>query len=141
MMTSEVEDVVQMLITEGKRYEESIKKAVSICEDISKMMEIKKLDFMKMVEEPGLSLRGVQGRLYRLLKEGQAKEVMPEMVFGVIEDLTNQSNEEMERLKAEVARMGDQVTQTIEDSFGEMRKLWGTANEAKEQKEIVVVVP
>ena len=140
-MTSEVEDVVQMLITEGKRYEESIKKAVSICEDISKMMEIKKLDFMKMVEEPGLSLRGVQGRLYRLLKEGQAKEVMPEMVFGVIEDLTNQSNEEMERLKAEVARMGDQVTQTIEDSFGEMRKLWGTANEAKEQKEIVVVVP
>lgn len=64
MMTSEVEEVVQMLIIEGKRYEESIKKAVSICEDISKMMEIKKLDFMKMVEEPGLSLRGTQGKLY-----------------------------------------------------------------------------
>lgn len=43
---------------------------------------------------------------------------MPEMVFKAIEDLTNQSNEEMERLRVEVARMGDQVTQIVEDSFG-----------------------
>ena len=36
-------------------------------------------EYKKMMEQPGMGLRG-EGRLYRLLKKGSAREIMPAMV-------------------------------------------------------------
>ena len=104
------------------------------------MAEIQKLDLMKMIEEPGLSLREGPGQLYRLLKEGPAKDVISKMVFRVIGSLDNRSNEEMEQLIDEVARIGNKIIRRVEDSFGEMRRLWEDMQKVKQEKDAVSAI-
>ena len=52
---------------------------------------------------------GEEGRLYRLLKEGPAREIMPSMVHRVIEGLAEEGNADVEKLKSEAKELGNRV--------------------------------
>lgn len=56
-----------------------------------------------------MRLKGVEGKLYWLLKEGPGSDIMPMTVFNVIEGLTDKGNDEMEKYRKEAAELGRRV--------------------------------
>ena len=107
---------------------------------IIKFVEMEKQECMQSMKEPWTRLKGDERMLFRLIKEGPAKDIKPAMVSKVIDGLAIESSREMEMLKSEVIEVGNRVVQTVQKYILEIRKLWGTANEAKKEEEAAGVV-
>ena len=109
-------------------------------DQIIKMVEIEKLEFMERRSSSEIRLKGDEGRLFKLLKEGPSREMKPAMIYQVMKGLTNQSNEYTDKLKSEATEIAKRVIDTVGKSLLEMKRLWGAVNEVKKEKEIVRVV-
>ena len=57
---------------------------------------------MQSMKEPWTRLKGDERILFRLIKEGPAKDIKPAMVSKVIEGLAIESSREIEKFKNEV---------------------------------------
>lgn len=62
------------------QYEAIDKEILECYRSIIKGTEREMEEYKKMMEQPGMGLRGEEGRLHRLLKKGSVREIMPAMV-------------------------------------------------------------
>ena len=138
MLVTDASKLVQKMVQKGIKYSTVDEEVIKCFDQMAKLVEMGRQEYVEMIKDPGTRLRGEEGRLYRLLKGGPARDVMPAMVNRVIEGLAQKGNADVEKQRSEVVEMGKRVMEAVEKSLQELRKLWGTANEVK--KEAVGVV-
>ena len=113
VMASSAEEVVQLLMENGSQYSIVDEQVIKCYDQILKLVEIEKQEFTKLMKEPGMRLKGDEGKLFRLLKEGPTREIKPAMVHKVIERLTENTNSDVEKLKSEAKEEGQRVIETV----------------------------
>lgn len=136
-MKLDSDEVIHMLTLKGLDYSSVGEEIIKCYDQILKLVEVEKQEQLKLVREPEVKLKGEEGRLYRLLKEGPIKKVKPEMVKRVMEELAEDG---VEKLRNEVVEIGKRVLQAVEKSLQELRKQWESLSEAKEEKEVIDVI-
>ena len=62
---------------------------------MAKLVEVEKQEYVKMINDPGMRLKGEERELYKLLKSGPVKDVKPAMVKKVVDGFAEGSNEEI----------------------------------------------
>ena len=101
-----MKDVVELLMGRGIQHE-AINEAVINCyNQVMKLVEIEKQEYMKLIKEPGVNVKGEETRLYRLLKEGPARDVKPVMIHQVIGGSEGESNLKIEKAKGGLFNLG-----------------------------------
>ena len=134
MMDIDAGKVVQKMVQKGLKYSTVDEEVIKCYDQMTKLVEMEKQEYIKIIKEPGTRLMGEERRLYRLLKEGPAKEIMPAMVHGVVEGLAQKKeNADVEKLRSEVVEMERRVVQDVEKSLQELRELWGSRSEVKKE--------
>ena len=109
MMSSDVQDIIESMIEKGLQYRVLDEQLISCYDRIIKLVEMEKQECIKLMKEPWMRLKGEEGMLFRLIKEGPAKSIKPAMVSKVIEGLAVESSGEIEKFKGEAVKIGKWV--------------------------------
>ena len=123
MASADIQEITKSMIEKGLQFQALDEMLISFYDHIIKVVEMEKQECWKSMKEPWARLKGDEGMLFRLLKEGPAKDIKPAMVSKVIEGLAIESSGEMEKLKSEVIEVGKRMMETVEKSLQELRWL------------------
>ena len=101
-MNISFEEIVEDLMRKGESSAHNTDLILQFYNDTIKKLEIDKLEYEKTRSESGFSLTGEEEQLFKLLKEGPASKILPQLVFRVAKLLKKEpsnTNKVDEKLK------------------------------------------